>query len=199
MSTVSLVSSCWRILSRAMKVPVRPTPALSVRKTRQHSLSLPHSSWIPPYLTQNVLNLLYNELKDLQYTVYLYKMHMYTTSSLSVISIQTVYRSRIRCCSLAVYWRRSVVYFPLYEYNFPWKEKRYRHYKTVMGAPPAVHNSGSREGCSVDIIPHGSDKLNERLCDLWDAVIWPHCVVELTYDSGIAQMFLLWRAQLVNI
>lgn len=64
-----------------------------------------------------------------------------------------------------------------------------------------MHYSRSREGRPVDIISHSSHELNEWLRDLWDAVIWPHCVVKLTHHSGIAQPFLLHRhaSQLISV
>lgn len=64
-----------------------------------------------------------------------------------------------------------------------------------------MHYSGSREGCPVDIVSHSPHELNERLRDLWNSVIRPHSVMKLTYDSGITQLFLLYRhaTQLISV
>lgn len=49
----------------------------------------------------------------------------------------------------------------------------------------AVYNSGSSAGRPVHIVSHCADKLDERLSALWDAVIRPNGVVEVTHQARV--------------
>lgn len=48
---------------------------------------------------------------------------------------------------------------------------------------PAVDHYG---GVVVSVGPHGFDKLNESAARLWDAVLGPRCVVEVTNQNVVA-------------
>lgn len=48
---------------------------------------------------------------------------------------------------------------------------------------PAVDHYG---GVVVSMDPHGFDKLNESAARLWDAVLGPRCVVEVTNQNVVA-------------
>lgn len=43
----------------------------------------------------------------------------------------------------------------------------------------------------VDVVPDGSDELDEGLSGLWDAVVGPHRVVKLSDQVTEAQLLLL--------
>lgn len=62
-------------------------------------------------------------------------------------------------------------------------------------AIPAVHHGGPGPWASVDIVPDRSHKLDQGLGGLWDPMVWPHRVVEVTEESVCIQLFFLevWR------
>lgn len=54
-----------------------------------------------------------------------------------------------------------------------------------------MHHRGPGTGCSVDVVPDGSHKLDQRLGGLRDSVVWPHRIVKLADEFVCVELFLL--------
>lgn len=77
---------------------------------------------------------------------------------------------------------------PLQSQSTKSTEDTHTHTHSVL---PAVYDGGSGAGRSVHVVPDRPDELDQGLGALWDAVVGPHGVVEVTQHAGVTAAALL--------
>lgn len=62
-----------------------------------------------------------------------------------------------------------------------------------------MYNGGSGAGRSVHVVPDRPDELDQGLGAVWDAVVGPHRVVEVTQDPRETAAALLWGVRSLEL